>query len=137
MKPVAEKTSNAKQGKKKTFKKQAGSMFQTLGDMSGSPASTTKKVAKTRVVSKKETTQQHPLFLQKQEKPSSDTLLPDEYRVLRHKYLLLEEETFNLGRELRKEEEMVKTLEDEKLSLLDELVVLEGLLDPSELHPKV
>ena len=35
---------------------------------------------------------------------------------------------------MREIEDEVKTLEEEKLALLDQLVVLEGLLDPSELH---
>ncbi|KAF8406763.1 hypothetical protein HHK36_008855 [Tetracentron sinense] len=39
-----------------------------------------------------------------------------------------------LGRELREVEDEVKTLEDEKLALLDQLVVLEGLIDPSDLQ---
>ncbi|XP_057955885.1 uncharacterized protein LOC131149455 [Malania oleifera] len=75
-------------------------------------------------------------LLQQSEK-SSDSL-PDtstcgnEYRALRRKYLLLEEESFGLGRELREMEDEVKMLEDEKLALLDHLVVLEGLIDPSE-----
>jgi hypothetical protein len=70
---------------------------------------------------------------QQPERSNSDSL-PDsstsgsEYRVLRRKYLLLEEESFALGGELREIEDEVKTLEEEKL------VVLEGLLDPSELH---
>ncbi|PQQ15251.1 uncharacterized protein Pyn_12650 [Prunus yedoensis var. nudiflora] len=46
------------------------------------------------------------------------------------------EESFALGRDLREVEDEVKTLEDEKLALLDQLVVLEGLVDPSELHPQ-
>ncbi|KAE7995791.1 hypothetical protein FH972_000559 [Carpinus fangiana] len=76
---------------------------------------------------------------QQPERSNSDSL-PDsstsgsEYRVLRQKYLLLEEESFALGGELRETEDEVKTLEEEKLALLDQLVVLEGLLDPSELH---
>ncbi|KAL8545604.1 hypothetical protein ACS0TY_005655 [Phlomoides rotata] len=57
-----------------------------------------------------------------------------EYRALRRKYLLLEEESFGLGRELKEVEDDIKNLEDEKLSLLDELVVLEGLIDPSDLQ---
>jgi len=57
-----------------------------------------------------------------------------EYRALRRKYLLLEEESGNLGSELRDVEDEIKALEDEKLQLLDQLVVLEGLVDPSELH---
>ncbi|KAL8211224.1 hypothetical protein R6Q57_005661 [Mikania cordata] len=74
-----------------------------------------------------------------QEKSTSDSL-PDsstsnEYRSLRRKYLLLEEESFNLGRETKEIQDAVKSLEEEKLSLLDELVVLEGLVDPSEMDP--
>ncbi|KAE8055948.1 hypothetical protein FH972_012756 [Carpinus fangiana] len=71
---------------------------------------------------------------------SNSNSLPDsstsgsEYRVLRRKYLLLEEESFALGAELREIENEVKTIEEEKLALLDQLLVLEGLLDPSELH---
>lgn len=76
---------------------------------------------------------------QQPERSNSDSL-PDsstsggEYRALRRKYLLLEEESFALGGELREIEDDVKTLEDEKVVLLDQLVVLEGLLDPSELQ---
>ncbi|CAN4080408.1 unnamed protein product [Withania somnifera] len=58
----------------------------------------------------------------------------NEYRALRRKYLLMEEESFALGKELRETEDEIKALEDEKLTLLDELVVLEGLVDPSEIH---
>ncbi|XP_057778905.1 uncharacterized protein LOC130997560 [Salvia miltiorrhiza] len=58
----------------------------------------------------------------------------NEYRALRRKYLLLEEESFGLGKELKEVEDDVKTLEEEKLSLLDELVVLEGLIDPSDIQ---
>ncbi|MCD7450630.1 hypothetical protein HAX54_007604 [Datura stramonium] len=58
----------------------------------------------------------------------------NEYRALRRKYLLLEEESFALGKELREAEDEIKALEDEKLTLLDELVVLEGLADPSEIQ---
>lgn len=60
----------------------------------------------------------------------------NEYRALRRKYLLLEEESFGLGRDLKTVEDDIKALEEEKLSLLDELVVLEGLVDPSELQPQ-
>lgn len=79
-----------------------------------------------------------PMFHQP-DRSNSDSL-PDsstsgnEYRTLRRKYLLLEEESFSLGGELREVEDEVKALEEEKLSLLDHLVVLEGLIDPSELH---
>ncbi|XP_059286957.1 uncharacterized protein LOC132040332 [Lycium ferocissimum] len=56
----------------------------------------------------------------------------NEYRALRRKYLLLEEESFALGKELREAEDEINALEDEKLTLLDELVVLEGLVDPCQ-----
>lgn len=83
-------------------------------------------------------TEVSPMFHQP-ERSNSDSL-PDsstsgnEYRALRRKYLLLEEESFTLGGELKEVEDEVKTLEDQKLALLDQLVVLEGLIDPSELH---
>ncbi|KAI8536718.1 hypothetical protein RHMOL_Rhmol10G0278700 [Rhododendron molle] len=79
-----------------------------------------------------------PLFQQPENSPSDS--LPDsstsgnDYRALRRKYLLLEEESFGLGTELREVEDEVKTLEEEKIALLNELVVLEGLIDPSELQ---
>ncbi|CAH9106003.1 unnamed protein product [Cuscuta europaea] len=60
----------------------------------------------------------------------------DDYRALRRKYLLLEEESFTLGKELMEVEDDIKVLEEEKLGLLDELVVLEGLVDPSEIQPQ-
>ncbi|KAF7829090.1 hypothetical protein G2W53_020254 [Senna tora] len=80
-----------------------------------------------------------PPSFHKPEGSNSDSL-PDsstagnEYRALRRKYLLLEDESFALGKELREVEDEVKTLEDEKLALLDQLVVLEGLVDPSEMQ---
>ncbi|CDY29020.1 BnaC07g32260D [Brassica napus] len=49
---------------------------------------------------------------------SSDS---SEYRALRRSYLLLEEDSFALEREL-------KEVEDEKVELLDKLVVMEGLV---------
>ncbi|KAK7252606.1 hypothetical protein RIF29_36679 [Crotalaria pallida] len=76
---------------------------------------------------------------QKQEGSNSDSL-PDssaagnEYRTLRRKYMMLEDESFALGKELREAEDEVKTLEDEKIALLDQLVVMEGLIDPSEIQ---
>ncbi|KQJ93803.1 uncharacterized protein LOC100832868 [Brachypodium distachyon] len=60
----------------------------------------------------------------------------DEYRALRRKYLLLEEENYTLDTQLGVAEEEAKTLEDEKFALLDQLVVLEGLVDPSQLQPQ-
>lgn len=61
-----------------------------------------------------------------------DSASDNNYRALRRKYLLLEEESFTLGKELKEVEDEVSTLEDEKLGLLDQLVVLEGLVDPSK-----
>ncbi|KAI3972613.1 hypothetical protein MKX01_019271 [Papaver californicum] len=79
---------------------------------------------------------------QQPERSTSDSL-PDtsqygnEYRALRRRYLLLEEESFGLGRELTEVEDGVKSLEDEKHALLDQLVVLEGLIGPSELQHRL
>ena len=76
--------------------------------------------------------------------PPSDRGTPDslldsgptaeEYRALRRKYMMLEEENFALDQELNMEDEEIKALEEEKLALLDELVVLEGLVEPSQLQ---
>ncbi|KAF9667115.1 hypothetical protein SADUNF_Sadunf16G0299400 [Salix dunnii] len=77
-----------------------------------------------------------PLF-QQPERLNSDSL-PDSfapfdgYRHLRRMYLLLEEDSFAVEGTLSKFADEVKTLEDEKFALLDQLVVLEGLIDPSE-----
>ncbi|KAK1615747.1 hypothetical protein QYE76_021264 [Lolium multiflorum] len=60
----------------------------------------------------------------------------DEYRALRKKYLLLEEENYALDEQLGMAEEEAKTLEDEKFALLDQLVVLEGLMEPPQLKPQ-
>ncbi|KAK8969405.1 hypothetical protein KSP40_PGU010370 [Platanthera guangdongensis] len=59
-----------------------------------------------------------------------------DYRVLRHQYLLLEEESVSLDRELSIVEFEITDLEKEKFGLLDQLVVLEGLVEPSALKPK-
>ncbi|KAL2527947.1 hypothetical protein Fot_20548 [Forsythia ovata] len=80
-----------------------------------------------------------PLF--QQEKLNSDLMLDssssgNQYRALRRKYLLLEDENFGLGTELKDVEDEIKALEHEKLVLLDELVVLEGLVDRSDLQPQ-
>ncbi|GMH25142.1 hypothetical protein Nepgr_026985 [Nepenthes gracilis] len=56
-----------------------------------------------------------------------------EHRALRRKYLALEEESFTLGKQLRGVEDEIKVLEKEKITLLDQLVVLEGLIDTSDL----
>jgi hypothetical protein len=60
----------------------------------------------------------------------------DEYRALRRQYLMLEEENIMLDTELSMEDEELKALKEEKSALLDELVVLEGLVDPSEMQPR-
>ena len=51
----------------------------------------------------------------------------------RQKYLILEEESFALDKELKEVENEVKALEDEKLTMLDQVVVSEGLIDPLEM----
>ncbi|KAJ6301274.1 hypothetical protein OIU77_015560 [Salix suchowensis] len=56
----------------------------------------------------------------------------DGYQHLRRMYLLLEEDSLAVERALSKVADEVKTLEDEKFALLDQLVVPEGLIDPSE-----
>lgn len=101
------------------------------------PAQTVQKVSKRSLKNEPSVAFQQP------ERSNSDSL-PDssasgnEYRALRRKYLLLEEESFALGTEVREVEDEVKALEVEKFGLLDELLVLEGLIDRSELqltHP--
>lgn len=97
------------------------------------PAQTAQKASKRSLKNEPFIAFQHP------ERSNSDSL-PDssafgnEYRALRRKYLLLEEESFTLGAELKEVEDEVKTLEEEKLGLLDELLVLEGLINRSELQ---
>ncbi|PSS21426.1 Vacuolar protein sorting/targeting protein like [Actinidia chinensis var. chinensis] len=126
--------------RKKKPSTQKGSTFQQGSNVKGFqevlpplPIQSVKKASKR--VLKNEV---NPLFQQPENSPSDS--LPDsstsgnEYRALRRKYLLLEEESFGLGSELREVEDVVKTLEEEKLALLDDLVVLEGLMDPSELQ---
>ncbi|XP_020599925.1 uncharacterized protein LOC110039260 isoform X2 [Phalaenopsis equestris] len=67
---------------------------------------------------------------------SSSSFGGGDYRGLRHKYLLLEEEGLSLDRALSMVETEIKALENDKFELLDQLVVLEGLIDPSELKSK-
>ena len=51
--------------------------------------------------------------------------------------MMLEEENYTLDAQLGMAEEEAKTLEDEKFALLDQLVVLEGLVEePSQLQPQ-
>lgn len=56
----------------------------------------------------------------------------EDYRVLRRKYLMLEEESFSLDKELAEADAEARVLEEEKTALLDQLVVLEGLVGPPE-----
>ncbi|MCO5593799.1 hypothetical protein L7F22_047817 [Adiantum nelumboides] len=49
------------------------------------------------------------------------------YKALKRKYTTLEEESFKLAEELEKTDNEVKKLEEEKFSVLDELLMLEGL----------
>ncbi|KAG9137012.1 hypothetical protein Leryth_013849 [Lithospermum erythrorhizon] len=75
---------------------------------------------------------------QQPERSNSDSLTDystsgDDYRALRRKYLLLEEESSGVGNELKEAEDDMKTLEEEKLALLDELVK-EGLA--TDIHLK-
>ncbi|XP_062090227.1 uncharacterized protein LOC133796642 [Humulus lupulus] len=127
--------SNHKPRKKKTPHRKAPMLAANAGqDVQGSmPMKAVPKAPKrnvTNVVS--------PLVHQS-DRSNSDSV-PDsstsgnDYRALRRKYLLLEEESCSLGGDLRAIEEEVNTLENEKLALLDKLVVLEGLVDPSELQ---
>ncbi|BFG39506.1 hypothetical protein CerSpe_257800 [Prunus speciosa] len=135
---LAEEFSNPKPRKKKPSTQKAP-LFQLQGnDANGTPPLPLKPGQK---VSKRNFKNEVSPSFQQPERSNSDSL-PDSstsgsgYRALRLKYLLLEEESFALGRDLREVEDEVKTLEDEKLALLDQLVVLEGLVDPSELHPQ-
>ncbi|KAF8409857.1 hypothetical protein HHK36_002375 [Tetracentron sinense] len=136
---LPEEVSNTKLRKKKALT-QVPSMFHLQGEnikeaqeVLPPPFKTKQKVLKRSLKGEISPSSQQP------ERSSSDSL-PDssrsgnEYRALRRKYLLSEEESFMLGRELREVEDEVKTLEDEKLVLLDQLVVLEGLVDPTDLQ---
>ncbi|XP_027361781.1 uncharacterized protein LOC113869585 [Abrus precatorius] len=132
--PLSEEILNNKPRKKKSSIQKA-SLFQLHGNdvREDGQVPPSKKGSKRHLM-----TEVSPHF-QKQEGSNSDSL-PDssaagnEYRVLRRKYLLLEDESFALGKELREVEDEVKTLEEEKIALLDQLVVMEGLVDPSVIH---
>lgn len=136
--PLSEEIMNNKPKKKKN-KTQKASLYQLQGNnvkeevLAPLSLKVGQKVSKRHVM-----TEVSPPF-QKPEGSNSDSL-PDssaagnEYRALRRKYMMLEDESFALGKELREVEDEVKTLEDEKIALLDQLVVMEGLVDPSEIH---
>ncbi|RXH74871.1 hypothetical protein DVH24_029592 [Malus domestica] len=122
--------------KKKPSTKKAPLFLQQGNDVNGASPPPVKAGQKG---TKRKKNEVSPSFQQQPERLNSDSLPNSSpsgsgYRALRLKYLLLEEESFALGRDLREVEDDVKTLEDEKHALLDKLVVLEGLVDPSELH---
>lgn len=138
--PLPEEVSNLKPRKKKSSTQKAA-QFQLQGkNVKEAPEFPLSLPLKTgQKVPKRSAKNEIAPVLQQPERSTSDSL-PDntsgnEYRALRRKYLLLEEESFALGRELREAEDEVKILENEKLALLDQLVVLEGLIDPSEFQP--
>lgn len=134
--PVPEEILNPKSRKKKTSNQRASlARLQGINAKEEAPFSQKSghKGSKRNLM-----TEVSPPF-QKPEGSNSDSL-PDsssagnDYRALRRKYLMLEDESFALGGELKEVEDEVKTLEDEKLALLDQLVVLEGLVDPSQMQ---
>ena len=136
--PLSEEILNNKPKKKKNSTQKA-SLFQLQGNNVKEELQAPLSLKSGQKGSKRHLmTEVSPPFL-KQEGSNSDSL-PDssaagnEYRALRRKYLLLEDESFALGKELKEVEDEVKTLEDEKIALLDQLVVMEGLVDPSEIH---
>ncbi|TQD93311.1 hypothetical protein C1H46_021069 [Malus baccata] len=134
---LADEFSTPKLKKKKPSTKKAPLFLQQGNDVNGASPPPVK--AGQKGTKRKMKNEVSPSFQQQPERLNSDSLPNSSpsgsgYRALRLKYLLLEEESFALGRDLREVEDEVKTLEDEKHALLDKLVVLEGLVDPSELH---
>ncbi|BAT99839.1 hypothetical protein LR48_Vigan06g064100 [Vigna angularis] len=132
--PLSEEIMTNKPRKKKNLTQKT--LFQLRGNDVKEDEQTSLSLKSTQKGSKRPLiTEVSPTF-QRQEGSNSDSL-PDssatgnEYRALRRKYLLLEDESFALGEELKEVEDEVKSLEDEKIALLDQLVVMEGLVDPS------
>lgn len=140
--PLSDGISNHKPRKKKTSTQKPSGFdlrrndVKAIQDLQGSPQM--KAVQK---ISKRSLRNTVSPLVHQSDRSNSDSM-PDsstpgnEYRALRRKYLELEEESFTMGGDLRAIEDEVKALENEKLSLLDKLVVLEGLVDPSELQPQ-
>ena len=131
--PLSDEFSIPKSRKKKVTA-QKGPLFQVQGKyVNGAPSVPVK--------AKRNLKREVSPMVQQPERSNSNSL-PDsstsgsKYREQRLKYLMMEEESFAVGKGLREVEEEVKTLEEEKFALLDQLVVLEGLVDPSELHPQ-
>ncbi|XP_050378439.1 uncharacterized protein LOC126795706 [Argentina anserina] len=139
--PLSDEFSIPKSRKKKVTA-QKGPLFQVQGnegnEVNEAPFLPVKAGSKP---SKRSVKREVSPMVQKPERSNSNAL-PDSstsgrnYRELRLKYLRMEEESFTVGKDLREVEEEVKTLEEEKFALLDQLVVLEGLVDPSELQPQ-
>ncbi|PIA56967.1 hypothetical protein AQUCO_00700970v1 [Aquilegia coerulea] len=137
---LSEEVSNPKSRKKKPAN-HVTPMFQLKGENLKGAQSTLPPSLKTskKAVKRSLNPEASPPSLQQPERSTSDSLPDssrdgDDYRALRRKYLMLEDESFVLGKELVEVEDEVKILEDEKLALLDQLVVLEGLVDPSEIQ---
>ncbi|URE42284.1 Cen-like protein [Musa troglodytarum] len=133
---ISSEITNAKSRKKKPLK-QTSSAVQIKREHGGENEGT-HLFKKPQKVSKKGHKDGVPSSFQQTDRAAPDSLADpsgssDEYRALRHKYLLLEEESFSLDSQLSEADAEVQTLENEKLALLDQLVVLEGLLDPSEI----
>ncbi|XVF31708.1 hypothetical protein REPUB_Repub17cG0015300 [Reevesia pubescens] len=138
--PPSEEDLNPKYWKKKSSSKKAPLFPLERNDIKGArQVHGSLPLRKGQKTSKRNLKNEVSQIFQQPERSNSDSL-PDsstsgsEYRALRHKYLLLEEESFALGKELKEVEDEVKALEDDKLTLLDQLVVLEGLVDPSEMQ---
>lgn len=136
--PLSDEFSIPKSRKKKVST-QKGPLYQIQGsEANGAPSLPLKAGNK---VSKRNLKREVSPLFQQPERSNSNSL-PDssssgsKYRELRLKYLIMEEESFAVGKDLREVEDEVMTLEEEKHALLDQLVVLEGLIDPSELHPQ-
>ncbi|CAL1409990.1 unnamed protein product [Linum trigynum] len=146
--PLSGEISNGKPRKKKGSSNSRASTIQLKGSdvreiQHGQaaavplPLRTSQKLS-TKNLARNEYTPPTTMF-QQTERSNSDSLPEssgsgNDYRALRRKYLLLEEESFALGTELTEIEDEVNTLEYEKLALLDQLIVLEGLVDPSEVQ---
>ncbi|KAI5438468.1 hypothetical protein KIW84_024272 [Lathyrus oleraceus] len=136
--PLSENTLSIKPKKKKNPTQKA-SLLQVQGNIVIGEGKTPLPLKSRHKGSKRPImTEVSPSF-QKPEGSNSD-LLPDssaggsEYRQLRRKYLQLEDDGFAIGKELKEAEDQVKTLEEEKIALLDQLVVMEGLVNPTEIH---
>ncbi|CAL1363418.1 unnamed protein product [Linum trigynum] len=141
--PLSGEISNGKPRKKKAPSTSRASVIQLKGNdvreiQHGQAAGVPLPLKTSQKLSSKNlaTNEYTPTTMFQQTERSNSDSLPEssgsgnDYRALRRKYLLLEEESFALGTELTEVEGEVNTLEYEKLALLDQLIVLEGLVDP-------